>query len=327
MGVKMKTDKIRRIVNLYFVAMLLLLSTALFSFEKEIKAMSATLSDSIVAAGKKNIAVVDFTDLQGNVTELGRFFAEEFSGTLASAGKGFKIIDRTHLKTLLIEHKLSTTGIIDPQTVQKLGQIAGVDSLIAGTITPFGDTIRLSVKVLETNTAMVIGAASEDIAKTKAIEELLGKGIGESNQASNTKNISTGPGTQLTVIKPILKVESNGFVFDLLSCRMSGTTIICDFKVTNIGKDQRLSISAGERTLIIDENGNEISSSYVQFGKNESTSDVSNNLATDIPIKARLKFDKIDPAINQLSLLEISCYVGPYSSFLLVQFRNVPISK
>jgi TolB-like protein len=187
---------------LFFVTILILFSTTLFSFEKEIKAMSATLSECIIAAGNKTIAVVDFTDLQGNVTELGRFFAEEFSGTLASSGKGFKIIDRTHLKTLLAKHKLSTTGIIDPQTARKLGQIAGVDSLITGTITPFGDTIRLSVKVLETNTAMVIGAASGDIAKTKAIEELLGKGISESNLASNTKNISTGSGTQPRVFNP-----------------------------------------------------------------------------------------------------------------------------
>ena len=324
----MKTDKIRRIavVNLYFVSMLLLLSTALFSFEKEIKAMSATLSDCIVAAGNKTIAVVDFTDLQGNVTELGRFFAEEFSGTLASSGKGFKIIDRTHLKTILVEHKLSTTGIIDPQTARKLGQIAGVDSLIAGTITPFGDTIRLSVKVLETNTAMVIGAASGDIAKTKAIEELLGRGIGDSNQASSTKNISAGSGIQPRVIKPMLKVESNGFVFDLLSCRMSGTAVICDFKITNIGKDQGLRIYATERTRIIDENGNEIFGSYAQFGKDENNYNAYSNLTTDIPVKARLKFDKIDPDINQLSLLEIYCSPQINSTFL-IQFRNVQISK
>lgn len=324
----MKTYKIRRIMvtKLFFVTILILFSTTLFSFEKEIKAMSTTLADFIVAAGNKTIAVVDFTDLQGNVTELGRFFAEEFSGTLASAGKGFKIIDRTHLKTLLAEHKLSTTGIIDPQTARKLGQIAGVDSLITGTITPFGDTIRLSVKVLETNTAMVIGAASGDIAKTKAIEELLGRGIGESNQASNTKNISTGPGTQTKVIKPISKVESNGFVFDLLSCSMSGTTIICDFKITNIGKDDCLDVYAGDATRIIDENGNEVSGSYIQFGKNEGSYAARSTLATDIPIKARMKFDKADSSITQLSLLEIKgtpCRTGSF----LIQFRNVPISK
>ena len=312
------------VTNLFFVTILILLSTALFSFEKEIKAMSSTLADCIVAAGNKTIAVVDFTDLQGNVTELGRFFAEEFSGTLASSGKGFKIIDRTHLKTILVEHKLSTTGIIDPQTARKLGQIAGVDSLIAGTITPFGDTIRLSIKVLETNTAMVIGAASGDIAKTKAIEELLGRGIGESNQASNTKNSSAGSGIQPRVIKPMLKVESNGFVFDLLSCRMSGTTIICDFKITNIGKDQKLSIAADSRSRIIDENGAEVPCINVQFGNNAGSNWIGTNLATDIPIKARLKFDKIDPDINQISLLEIYC---ESSSSFSIQFRNLLIAK
>lgn len=43
------------------------------------------------------------------MTELGRFIAEEFSVVLASAGKGFIVVDRTHLKKILVEHKLSST--------------------------------------------------------------------------------------------------------------------------------------------------------------------------------------------------------------------------
>ena len=139
------------------------------------------------------IAVVDFTDLQGNVTELGRFLAEEFSVTFAGAGKGFEVVDRTHLKSILAEHKLSATGIMDPQTARKLGQIAGVDALITGTITPFGDSIRLSVKILDTATAKVIGASSGDIPKTKAIEELLARGIDTETREPMTTSASTSP--------------------------------------------------------------------------------------------------------------------------------------
>lgn len=51
------------------------------SFEKEIDTISKTMAEKIAAAGKKKVAVVDFTDLQGNVTELGRFISEEFSIT------------------------------------------------------------------------------------------------------------------------------------------------------------------------------------------------------------------------------------------------------
>lgn len=171
------------LVMLIPLSFLLLVPGIAMAYEKEIKSLSSAMAEDIDKAGKKTIAVVDFTDLQGNVTELGRFIAEEFSVALAGAGKGFEVVDRTHLKSILAEHKLSATGIIDPQTARKLGQIAGVDALITGTITPFGDSVRLSVKVLATDTAKIIGASSGDIAKTKAIEELLARGI-ETGQPS-----------------------------------------------------------------------------------------------------------------------------------------------
>jgi curli biogenesis system outer membrane secretion channel CsgG len=148
------------------------------AYEQEISSLSSAIAGKASAAGKKAVAVVDFTDLQGNVTELGRFLAEELSVSLSGAGKGFDVVDRTHLKSLLSEHKLSSTGLIDPKTARELGKIAGVDALVTGTITPFGDSIRLSIKVLDTETAKVISASTANIAKTKAIEELLTRGIG-----------------------------------------------------------------------------------------------------------------------------------------------------
>jgi curli biogenesis system outer membrane secretion channel CsgG len=67
---------------------------------------------------------------------VGTFLAEEFSVALATGSGGFEVIDRTNLKTLLQEHKLAATGIIDPQTARKVGEIAGVQALVAGTVTP-----------------------------------------------------------------------------------------------------------------------------------------------------------------------------------------------
>ena len=169
----------RKIITAICIGSMVMFSipVASFSYEREIKAISATLSDQVARTGKKMVAVVDFTDLQGSVTELGRFLAEELSVAFAMSGKGFEVVDRTNLKTILAEHKLATTGIIDPATAKKLGQIAGVDALITASITPFGDSIRLSAKVLDTATARVIGAANGDIAKTKAIDELLARSI------------------------------------------------------------------------------------------------------------------------------------------------------
>ncbi|MGQ9571258.1 MAG: FlgO family outer membrane protein [Thermodesulfovibrionales bacterium] len=123
------------------------------AYEKEIKRLSSTISEDIVKAGKKTIAVTDFVDLQGNVNELGRFIAEELSVDLLDVAKGFEVIDRTHLKSILAEHKLSMSGLVNPNTVKKLGQITGAEAIVTGSVTLFGDSIRVSYKVIATDTA------------------------------------------------------------------------------------------------------------------------------------------------------------------------------
>lgn len=151
------------------------------AYEREIKSLADTLARDIAGADKKIIAVVDFTDLQGNVTELGRFLAEELSVALAVSDQGFEVVDRSHLKVLLQEHKLALTGLIDPSTARKLGEIAGADALVTGTITPLGNTVRLAVKLLDTGTAKIAAASTTNIDKTKEIAELLSKGIGSAS--------------------------------------------------------------------------------------------------------------------------------------------------
>ena len=74
-------------------------------------------------------------------------------------------MDRIHLKSIIREHKLSATGMIDPKTARKLGKIAGVQALITSTVTPFGDNVRVTVKILDTETAKIIGASTANIAK------------------------------------------------------------------------------------------------------------------------------------------------------------------
>jgi curli biogenesis system outer membrane secretion channel CsgG len=126
-----------------------LLVSSAFGYEKEIEQLSSQMAEKIAGKGKKTVAVVDFTDLEGNVTQLDQFIAEEFSVALAGAGKGFRVIDRTRLMSIIKENKLAATGLIDPATASKLGKIAGVDALVTGTLTPFGDNVRLTVKVLD----------------------------------------------------------------------------------------------------------------------------------------------------------------------------------
>jgi hypothetical protein len=148
-------------------------------FEQEIQNVSSKLGRSLAAKGYKKVAVSDFTDLEGRPTELGRFIAEQLSVELVNA-PGISVMDRAHLKSILAEHKLSAEGLVNPETAKKLGQFAGVDALIIGTITPLDESMVVTIKAISTETAEIAAAASVTIQKTKELHQFSQNGVSRS---------------------------------------------------------------------------------------------------------------------------------------------------
>lgn len=298
-----------------------------FAYEKELKSISTNMSEKIAKAGKKTVAVVDFTDLQGNVTELGRFIAEEFSVALADADKGFEIVDRTHLQTLLKEHKLSTTGIIDPSTAKKLGEIAGVDALVTGTITPFGDNVRISVKILDTSTAKVIGASSGEIAKTKAIEELLARGIETAIPDEPGTTASSASQTQQT--KVATKTEMPFFKNDIFkitakSLKKTGNTIRLELLYENIA-EKNVSISLpwsyDRLVYLIDENGERwMIKEFENFRPHEN-----NEFLPNLPKSVKYTFTNKDNPNGTIftAVMQVDCNYGCTEKKFQIVIRNI----
>jgi hypothetical protein len=83
----------------------------------------------------------------------------------------------SQLEGTLDQHHLDSLA----DRIAQEGKIAAVNAILTGSIIPFGESIRLSVKVLDTETAMIIAASSGNIARTEAITELLKRGV-ESSQ-------------------------------------------------------------------------------------------------------------------------------------------------
>lgn len=140
----------------------------------------------------RTIAVLDFTDLQGTVTELGRFLAEELSADLVIGQKQFDVIDRANLKRLLDENKLSRSGLVSPEAIKRLGKMAGADALVTGMVTPMGNSLRVSARIINTETARIVGAAQVNIDKTPEMSELLRARVVESG-SSGTGAVSSIP--------------------------------------------------------------------------------------------------------------------------------------
>ncbi len=297
-------------------------------YETEIDNISKTMADKIADSGKKKVAVVDFTDLQGNVTELGRFIAEEFSTSLLIARKGFTVIDRTHLKTLLKEHKLTAKGLIDPATARKLGKIAGVEALVTGTLTPLGESVKITVKLLDTETAALIDANRGNIPMTGAIKKLMETGVGS----------STGQNTPTYKPKTIKSKQSKvveDFVFDLLHCKISDRTVTCTVMITNNADDRDFGIDG--KTRIYDDFGNEYIPDKMQLANTKVTSSyssllghslspVSKLLISGVPTTAIITILKVKPEVTMITSFKISCRYGRREIFS-VDFRNIPLTK
>jgi len=309
----------------------LLSSRTTMAYEKEIKTLSSTIVDSLNRGGKKTIAVVDFTDLQGSVTELGRFIAEEFSVTLAGSGGGFEVIDRTHLKTILKEQKLAISDIMDPSTARKLGQIAGADALITGTITPFGESVRVSVKILDTATAKIVGATSGEIAKTKAIEELLLRGIetATEEETSRKDTASLSKKQQVKADEKDMPYFQNDFLkVTVKSLKKLGQKIELNLLYENLTeKNIKISLQGDGDEYLVDENGEQ--------WKLERFENIDNQLpigVTDFPPKLSkivklIFFNKDNP--NGIIYHAVLDHVGREETARKFQvvIRNIPLTE
>lgn len=94
------------------VCFCLLLGSSLHAqgnLDQRIDDLSHQITSKISAKQKTTIAVVEFADLEGHVTNLGRFLAEELITRLHETDK-FKVIERQLLNKVISEQKLTLTG-------------------------------------------------------------------------------------------------------------------------------------------------------------------------------------------------------------------------
>jgi len=332
----------RRAKNLAagLIAILLIYPNFALGYEKELNELAGSLTQKLLEGRKKKVAVVDFTDMEGNTTYAGRFLAEELSVMLSNLGSRtqFEVVDRLRLKSLLKEQGLEATGWVDPAMGTKLKKAAGINAIIAGNLTPFGDSLHLSVKILDAGSAKILFAASTDFAKTKIMGENPPekKTPAAQNPLPRTPANPVPPSVQTpappTVQAPVppamevrQKVETSEFVLELVECWASGPNLTCSMLMTNIKEDRKYKLSAAD-TRIIDPSGNEYRAQKLQLGTSESWDSVERPLVNSITTKAAASFAGVSPGVRTIALFEISCHlegIGQYKA----QFRSIPVTR
>jgi curli biogenesis system outer membrane secretion channel CsgG len=198
--------------------------------DKELSDMAGKLATLINGQGKKKVAVLDFTDLQGGSSELGKYIAEQLTVNLVMGKRDFSVLDRANLKSILAEHKLTATGLVDPENAKKLGMFAGVDALILGTIIPKNQNISLTAKIITTDTAEIVGAAKGEFKLDSTVQQLLSHPLTESTPTDNAASSANGT-PQIVKTFGALRVEVRSLRI------VNGTEYLLDVSLINLSSN------------------------------------------------------------------------------------------
>ncbi len=304
----------------------LLLFSVLTASAQDIRAGVEQLASQIDKAspeGKQlRVAVADFPDLQGVTSDFGRYVASRLTTRLAQSPKFF-VIERQRLGQVLAELKFGMSDLVDPAKAKQLGLMVGVEAILVGTVSDLGNQVDLDARMIEIETNRMLLGATVTISKDPTVTAMLERGRQETVAAPE------GLGAPSAVIaapapqsKAVQRVEFEWGVADLKNCTIAGTTVRCDFTVTN--KTYNLSgiyIWASQTTLY-DDLGNEYHAERAALASKIGEY-VEHTFAPQVVTPARLEFKGVSSQASKAVVLIIK-FGGTSTT---IEFRDVPLQR
>ena len=237
---------------------LLLINSLAFgasNLETGVQELGKNIAKSMINKKKKKLAIIEFSDLNDNVNDLGRYLPEKLITELFKLNsEGFSIIERRQLSKVLKEQKLSTTGLIDSKTMQKVGKILGVDALVTGSITDLGNIIEVNARIISVETGDIIGTASSRIPKVGTVATLLSQNNQKSPTASDSSSEKSSS-TKVVSKSKSLKFSNRYFHILIDKIEKNGDEITLSCNIQNrTDKWLRININQKETTITNEKN-------------------------------------------------------------------------
>src|SRR3989337_251603 len=142
-----------------------------------ILAISVLMADSAQADFKKiKIAVLDF-QVQGEKFEtedIGKIVAEWLITALVKEGR-FDVIERRLLEKILQEQKLGVSGVVDSESIARLGKVLGAKIVVTGSVMKLREFVEVNARLINVENASIIAAEKVKSASTSRLEELVTK--------------------------------------------------------------------------------------------------------------------------------------------------------
>lgn len=125
--------------------------------------MAKELSRSVGKKSAARIGILAFPYHDGRISSGSSIVSERLTTELASQ-RGMRVVERSLVRKLLEEQRLSETGVIDPGTAKEMGKILGIDMIVTGTLIELNDEkTEVNARLLKADTGEVISASRATI--------------------------------------------------------------------------------------------------------------------------------------------------------------------
>lgn len=141
-----------------------------------VEQLAVGLGKSVPEGRTFRVAVTDFPDLQGSISDLGRYIAERLTTRLSVQGQKFRVIERRRLGLVLGELKFSMSDLVDPTKAKELGKMLGVEGLVVGSVSDLGNQVDVDARIIEIETSNILPGVSATLSKDQVVAQLLTSG-------------------------------------------------------------------------------------------------------------------------------------------------------
>ena len=196
------------------------------NLEEGISELAQQISKNMTETGKKKIAVVEFSDLDGMVTAFGQHLAEELITELFLISPGqFEVVERRQLMKVLNEQKLTTSGLLDAKAMESVGKILGIEAIVTGSMTDLESNIKINARMIGIETAMVFAVARTSIPKIGIVAKLMAK------EANITQpNLQTALKTTAKLSASSVYTNKNSKIYHKYNCPELNTEGLVEFE-------------------------------------------------------------------------------------------------
>lgn len=318
-----------------------------YSTDDEVALISKDLVERLNFMGfSEDLIVLDFTDPNGNPTQLGAYLADLMTDDLVNAMRRFKVKKREEVSgngkardwTNLIKSESNT--YLDQEKSDIVGTAAdglnilfkpgrkdkrlkGIEAKVEGKITTIGEHYSLTVSVSEVKSGDVLATSTGDFSNTPALAKLQGSVL-QSPVEKTTEGGGTSGGVtsrSSTTVDPNHMFKRMHVKVELLKAIKNGRYIECHYRMTSVDKDTKVSMNRNSTRIFNQKNGKEYAPVSINIADVTHERGIEKNLIKNTPVKGIFSFEPGEN-IDIISKLSFSVYT-PSTGWFVVDMSDI----